>query len=130
MLSSFPSLSGTFGIYARLLLNPKMPKEPSSPSRSNAQTEKRFTNEQIGDEMKQGQRTTRNIRKPGVMSKFKFCTFTKNYNGLISWSSEIPASAYCHPFRGMPAASPGTAPANRLRGICRRHIPRTMAKRH
>jgi len=34
----FPSLSGTFGIHTRLVLNPKMPKEPSSPSRSNAVT--------------------------------------------------------------------------------------------
>jgi len=33
-----PSLSGTFGIPAWLALNPKMPKEPSSPSRSNALT--------------------------------------------------------------------------------------------
>jgi len=29
---TFPSLSGTFGIRSRLALNPKMPKEPSSPS--------------------------------------------------------------------------------------------------
>jgi hypothetical protein len=37
---TIPSLSGTFGIPARLALNPKMPKEPSNPSRSNARTEK------------------------------------------------------------------------------------------
>ena len=41
--------------------------------------------------------TTRNIRKPGDVGTFKFCTFTQNGNGLISWSFEIPASAYCHP---------------------------------
>lgn len=29
---TFPSLSGTFGIRSKLTLNPKMPKEPSSPS--------------------------------------------------------------------------------------------------
>jgi hypothetical protein len=46
---------------------------------------------------KNGQHTTRNIRKPGVVGNFNFCTFTKNCNGLISWSFEIPASAYCHP---------------------------------
>lgn len=40
---------------------------------------------------------TRNIRKPGDVGKFMFCTFTKNCNGLISWSFEIPAYAYCHP---------------------------------
>ena len=33
-----PSLSGTFGIRTRLTLNPKMPKEPSSPSHSNEKT--------------------------------------------------------------------------------------------
>jgi len=35
-----PSLSGTFGILTRLALNPKMPKEPSSPSRSITLTKK------------------------------------------------------------------------------------------
>jgi len=34
------SLSGTFGIHTGLSLNPKIPKEPSSPSRCNARTEK------------------------------------------------------------------------------------------
>ncbi len=37
---TFPSLSGTFGIPARLALNPKMPKEPSSPSRSDTRIER------------------------------------------------------------------------------------------
>ena len=36
--NTIPSLSGTFGIPARLALNPKIPKEPSSPSRSDALT--------------------------------------------------------------------------------------------
>ncbi len=27
---------------------------------------------------------TRNIRKPGIVGKFKFCTFTQSCNGLIS----------------------------------------------
>jgi hypothetical protein len=35
-----PSLFGTFGIPTRLALNPKMAKEPSSPSHTNARTEK------------------------------------------------------------------------------------------
>ena len=38
---------------------------------------------------------TRNIRKPGFVGKFNFCTFTQTRNGLISWSFEIPASTYC-----------------------------------
>ncbi len=83
---TIPSLSGTFGIPARLAHNPKIPKEPSSPSRSNAQRERRYLIEQIDDEMNQGQRTTRNIRKPGDVGKFKFCTFNKNCFGLTSWS--------------------------------------------
>src|SRR5690554_7834007 len=41
--------------------------------------------------------TTRNIRKPGGVGIFKFCTFTQNCNGLTGWSFEIPASAYCNP---------------------------------
>jgi len=41
---------------------------------------------------------TRNIRKPGVVGILNLCTLTQNYNGLISWSFEIPAYAYCHPF--------------------------------
>lgn len=40
---------------------------------------------------------TRNIRKPGDVGNLNYCTFTKNCNGLIGWSFEIPASAYCHP---------------------------------
>ena len=43
------------------------------------------------------QLVTRNIRKPGIVGKFNFCTFTQNCNGLIGWSFEIPAYAYCQP---------------------------------
>jgi len=42
-------------------------------------------------------RATRNIRKPGDVGKFEFSTFIKSRNGLIRWSFEIPASAYCQP---------------------------------
>jgi hypothetical protein len=52
-----PSLSGTFGIPAKLALIPKMPKEPSSPSRSNARIERQSSNERIDADMNQGQRT-------------------------------------------------------------------------
>lgn len=40
---------------------------------------------------------TCNIRKPGDVGILKFTTFIKISNGLISMSSEIPASAYYHP---------------------------------
>jgi hypothetical protein len=75
---TIPSLSGTFGIPARLALNPKMPKEPSSPSRSNARIER-----QLHGEMNQGQRTTANISKLGVSGLRKVCIFNQNYSGLI-----------------------------------------------
>lgn len=71
-IHTLPSLSGTFGIPARLALNPKMPKEPSSPSRSNARIEK-----QIHGEMNQGQRTTANISKLGEGGLPNFCTFKR-----------------------------------------------------
>jgi hypothetical protein len=41
--------------------------------------------------------TTRNIPKPGDVGNLKFSAFTQNYNGLTSWSFEVPASAYCQP---------------------------------
>jgi len=54
-----PSLSGTFVIRTRLALNPKMPKEPSSPSRSNARIERQcIQNETNRLKNKIGQRTT------------------------------------------------------------------------
>ena len=44
---------------------------------------------------KNKKQVTRNIRKPGDVGKLNFCTFTQICNGLISWSFEIPAYAYC-----------------------------------
>lgn len=56
---TIPSLSGTFGIPARLTLNPKMPNKPSSPSRSNARIERQYIkNETNRLEKNNGQRTT------------------------------------------------------------------------
>jgi hypothetical protein len=46
--------------------------------------------------MEKSQPVIRNTRKPGVVGKINLCTFAKNSNGLISWSFEIPFSAYCH----------------------------------
>src|SRR5690554_5542500 len=81
----------------RLALNPKMPKEPSSPSRSDTRIERQCVKHDINRlENNNGQRTTRNIRKPGDVCVLNFCTFNKNSSGLTSWSFEIPASAYCH----------------------------------
>jgi hypothetical protein len=48
-------------------------------------------------EMNEHQAVTRNIRKPGEVGNSNFCTFTQTRNGLIGWSFEIPAYAYCQP---------------------------------
>ncbi|MDD2636216.1 MAG: hypothetical protein PHW82_12060 [Bacteroidales bacterium] len=104
---TIPSLSGTFGIPASSAHNPKMPKEPSSPSRSYAMTadpDKTKIGANVMDKwliMNKAQCLTRNIRKPGDVGNLNFCTFTQNLNGLISWSFKIPASAYCHPLAFM-----------------------------
>jgi hypothetical protein len=53
----------------------------------------------LTEEKRNNEGTTRNIRKPGDVGKFNFCTFIQNHNGLTSWSFEIPASAYCHRYK-------------------------------
>lgn len=64
---TIPSLSGTFGIPTRLTLNPKMPKEPSSPSRSDTLIERQcIKNESIRLKNNNGQRTTRGIKHWGL----------------------------------------------------------------
>jgi hypothetical protein len=78
---TIPSLSGTFGIPARLALNPKMPKEPSSPSRSNAKTE-RYKKLIINALMNKGQLVTRYIKHLAESANFKGITFNKHCNGL------------------------------------------------
>ena len=64
---TIPSLSGTFGIHTRLALNPKMPKEPSSPSRSNARTKRQYAKIET-DRLRNnnGQRTTSYIKHLAV----------------------------------------------------------------
>lgn len=53
------------------------------------------------DSMNKQQFTTRNIRKLGDVANLSLCTFTKSLNGLIGFSFEIPASAYCHPLNAI-----------------------------
>ena len=68
-----PSLLGTFGIPAGLSLNPKMPKEPSSPSRYNARFERQcIKNETNRLENNNGQRTTHNIANKGFSGMRRF----------------------------------------------------------
>lgn len=91
---TIPSLSGTFGIPARLTHSPKMPKEPSSPSRSNAQIEHQYINRQIDNKIEHGQRTTANISKLGDSGLPIFSTFNQNINGLISMWHRNPSLLY------------------------------------
>jgi len=56
---TLPLLSGTFGIRTKLALYPKMSKEPSSPSRSNARIERQYIKYEINRlENNNGKRTT------------------------------------------------------------------------
>ena len=82
--SIIPSLSGTFGIPTRLALNPKMPKEPSSPSRSNARIER-----QLHGKKNQGQRTTRYIQNGRDCAKIKGSSPLQHRNGLIGLKPAI-----------------------------------------
>ena len=79
----------------KAIAKPKPAKELAYPTaradRNNAAIMDELTRE-INNET-----PTRNIRKPGDVGNLNFCTFTQNCNGLIRWSFEIPAYAYCQP---------------------------------
>jgi hypothetical protein len=95
---TIPSLSGTFGIPARLALNPKMPKEPSSPSRSNARIERQsIKNETNRLKNNNGQRTTRGIKHWGLSGYFSVLPRIKfGVTGQES-SPQSPTISYRHP---------------------------------
>lgn len=93
---TIPSLSGTFGIPSKLALNPKMPKEPSSPSRSNALTADPDKTK-IGGKlmhkcliMNKAQCLTRYIKHLAESANFKGGTLNKHRNGLIGNRFEMP----------------------------------------
>jgi len=67
---TIPSLSGTFGIPTRLTLNPKMPKEPSSPSLAKIEIERCS---KYGDDKRinKGQLVTRNIKNWAESGKYE-----------------------------------------------------------
>ena len=94
---TIPSLSGTFGITAKLAHNPKMPKEPSSPSRSNARTERQCIIEKIDDKIEQGQRTTRYKKHSTEILNMNDIAFNIWFSNLIGRCSEMPCVYYCHP---------------------------------
>jgi hypothetical protein len=91
-----PSLQGTLAKRTKPTLQPNFAKEPFRPSRSDTGLSD-SANMIVKQIEYKRQCLTRNIRKPGDVGVLNFCTFTQNCNGLISWSFEIPASAYCHP---------------------------------
>ena len=88
---TIPSLSGTFGIPARLALNPKMPKEPSSPSRSDTRIERQcIKNETNRLEINNGQRTTRGIKHWGLSGYANGISRIKVSCTLIEKCSVLP----------------------------------------
>ena len=93
---TIPSLSGTFGFPARLAHNPIMPKEPSSPSRSNTETE-RCNKLIINALIHKGQLVTRYIKHLAESANFKGSTFNKHCNGLIRNRFEMPNVSYTQP---------------------------------
>jgi len=96
---TFLSLSGTFGIPARLALIPKMPKEPSSPSRSTARTERQCVNYETNSiENNNSQRTTRGIKHWGLSGYANGISRIKVYCTLISEVSPYsPTISYRQP---------------------------------
>ena len=88
---TIPSLSGTFGIPARLAHNPKMPKEPSSPSRTNTRTE-RCNKYRDDKKTNKGQLVTFCISNSGESADFKVCNPPILYHGL---KGKHQANRYC-----------------------------------
>ncbi len=79
---TIPPLSGTFGIPAKLALNPKMPKEPSIPSRSDTRIERQcIKNETNRLENNNEQRTTRGH---------------KTCRGIVGFRAFVTASIFCN----------------------------------
>jgi len=93
---TIPSLSGTFGIPSRLAHNPKMPKEPSSQSRSNTRTE-RCSKYGGNDRLNKGQLVTRYIKHLADSADFKVSTINQYRNGLIGNRFEMPNVSYTQP---------------------------------
>lgn len=67
---TFPSLSGTLAKRTNPALQPNFAKEPSSPSRSNAETDKCSIYE-INDKMNKGQLVTRGHKTLGAKWLFE-----------------------------------------------------------
>ena len=92
---TIPSLSGTFGIPARLALNPKMPKEPSSPSRSDTRIERQRINNEANRQINnKGQRTTSYIKHLAVSGLSSVSARIKSTCNLTGKCFEMPNVSY------------------------------------
>ena len=92
---TIPSLSGTFGIPARLALNPKMPKEPSSPSRSNARKKRQCLKKETNKiRYNNGQRTTSYIKHLAVSELSSVFAHIKSSCNLTGKCFEVPNVSY------------------------------------
>ena len=93
---TIPALSGTFGIPAGLALNPKMPKEPSSPSRSDTRIERQCLKHETNRlENNNGQRTTHNIKQLGFSGLRGIGSRINFFQRWIQTRSENPTVSYC-----------------------------------
>lgn len=82
---TIPSFSGTFGIPAKLALNPKMPKEPSSPSRTDTQIERECIYNEINRQRNNnGQRTTSAIKNWGKCRYYWGFTRFGSFNWIVN----------------------------------------------
>jgi len=93
-IHTIPSLSGTFGIRTGLALNPKIPKEPTSPSHSHPRIERQCIIEQIDNQKEHGQRTTAHIKNSYVCGSRNFVPCGKNTNGRHERSPEYRYFSY------------------------------------
>ena len=91
-----PSLSGTLGIRARLALNQKMPKEPSSPSRSITLTEKRCSKIETFELIGRKQPAYNNVSYVigQQVLNLNMDAFNKHISGLKVRCFEMPNAPY------------------------------------
>ncbi len=92
-----PSLSGTFSIHTRLALNPKMLKEPSSPSRAIVPSVKNCSKIEIFEwNEENSQHITMYKNNSRDSGKFKGCSPLQLYRKLKDLSSEVGYYSYTH----------------------------------
>jgi len=92
---TIPSLSGTFGIPARLAINPKMPKDPSCPSRTDTRIERQCINNEANRQRNnKGQRTTSYIKHLAVSGLSSISARIKSTCNLTGKCFVMPNVSY------------------------------------